>query len=121
MHAPDPHPVEALFDKVLGSYERRPVPEDLARLTDELLATGAELLVVAEPLRATDPRVMGAVRDWHKLTSEGPAEDSPFGSWNYARALARVVRTLHRQIEISRQPVQPRADSMFFSFGRMPL
>ncbi|WP_328973690.1 DUF6415 family natural product biosynthesis protein [Streptomyces sp. NBC_00239] len=121
MSTPDTHSVQALVDKVLGPYGQKPSAEAIGRLTGELLAAGAGLLPHAEGLREEDGFADGALRDWHKLTSDGPS-DSALGDWNHVRGLARVVRTLCRAIEGDEQPpYRETTVPLSFSFGRMPL
>lgn len=120
MHTPDATPVQALVDRVLGPYERKPEAMEITRLTAALRAAGTELLVPAERLRETDGFVDGALRDWHQLTADGPS-DGALGDWNHLRGLARVVRTLSRAIESAEQPpYQGSPVPLSFSFGRMP-
>ncbi|MGW1764048.1 DUF6415 family natural product biosynthesis protein [Streptomyces sp. NPDC002073] len=88
---------QALVRRALVPYAQKPEPVALARLAEELFAYGQSLLADAEKARASDPQVAGALADWEQLTVDGPS-DSRLGTWNYARGLARVVRTLHRAL-----------------------
>ncbi|MER7760531.1 DUF6415 family natural product biosynthesis protein [Streptomyces sp. NPDC097619] len=88
-----------LLTRTLVAYGNMPEPLEIARLTDALLTHGQELLPAAERARGADRRVAGALRDWARLTTEGP-EDTSLGNWNHARALARAVRTLRRGLDL---------------------
>ncbi|MER7760793.1 DUF6415 family natural product biosynthesis protein [Streptomyces sp. NPDC097619] len=88
--------VGGLIGRVLVAYADVPEDRELARLVDGLLTHGAELLPAARRLaEGDDRRVAGALRDWRRLTTDGPG-DGPLANWGYARALARAVRTLRR-------------------------
>ncbi|MCJ1680861.1 DUF6415 family natural product biosynthesis protein [Streptomyces sp. APSN-46.1] len=81
----------ALVTKVLVPYNQKPGEGEIAGLVDALLSHGEFLLADV----AQVPEAAAALDDWHTLATGGP-EDNPMGNWNYARGLARTIRTLHR-------------------------
>ncbi|MER7763845.1 DUF6415 family natural product biosynthesis protein [Streptomyces sp. NPDC097619] len=93
-------PAAELISRTLVAYANVPGAVELARLTDGLLTHGQGLLAAAEGVRGVDGRVAGALRDWARLTADGP-EDTSLGNWNHARALARAVRTLRRGLGLA--------------------
>jgi hypothetical protein len=95
----------ALVARALVPYGRKPAPEVIVRLTDELMRYGERLLPRMELLQPDD-RLQGALKDWRTLTGRGPA-DGVLGSWNFCRGVARTVRTFHQALglPVPQQPV----------------
>lgn len=81
----------ALVMRALVPYNQKPPEPTIAALVDDLLIHGEFLL---RDVGSLDGAARALV-DWHTLTASGP-EDNPMGNWNYARGLARTVRTMHR-------------------------
>ncbi|MCX4546511.1 DUF6415 family natural product biosynthesis protein [Streptomyces sp. NBC_01565] len=80
--------------RAMGPYGMMTSAEEVASLTEELTIHGQRYVARAQSIRHAY-RVQSALADWDDLTSHGPQEDIPLGGWNYARALARVIRVLH--------------------------
>ncbi|MCB5170129.1 DUF6415 family natural product biosynthesis protein [Streptomyces bambusae] len=121
MYAPDRHPAEAVIDRALVPFERQPAQEDIAATVADLITHGQALLPNAETLRESNRKVEGACRDWHALTTHGPA-DHPLGNWSYCRGLARVVRTFLQASEgtLPEHVPTPVSDLPLMSFSRFP-
>ncbi|MBT2403952.1 MULTISPECIES: DUF6415 family natural product biosynthesis protein [unclassified Streptomyces] len=88
--------VTRLVRRALGPYNLKPSAEDIASLTDDLSTHGQRHVARAQAIRKAH-RVTGALQDWHDLMTHGPEGDL-LGNWNYARSIARVVRTLHNAL-----------------------
>ncbi|WP_327413247.1 DUF6415 family natural product biosynthesis protein [Streptomyces sp. NBC_01233] len=88
----------ALVVAALVRFDQRPSEDDIAALTGQLLQHGA--LLVAEV--ADVPGSAAALADWELLTTSG-AENSPLGTWTYARGLARTVRRMTELLNAAAQ------------------
>ncbi|MFD5511047.1 DUF6415 family natural product biosynthesis protein [Streptomyces sp. NPDC127051] len=89
----------ALVARALVPYNLKPHDEEILILLLDLTRHGERLRGDVIRLGKADVAA-AAVGDWHALTTRGP-EDSPLGTWNHVRALARVVKALRRAVEDS--------------------
>ncbi|MEV6953538.1 hypothetical protein [Streptomyces sp. NPDC051183] len=87
---------EELSAEVLGPYGARPPREDIDIVTGELIRLGLPLAakIAAIPAGERFPRAEGAVADWTYYVAKGVLGPGDHLAWNYARGLARVVRSL---------------------------
>ncbi|MGO4460130.1 hypothetical protein AB4039_22955 [Streptomyces sp. M-16] len=68
----------------------------MARLVEELIAAGEGLRAELDraPAGRRTERAGAALTEWAYFVSAGPLRADDHGRWNYARGLARFVRTL---------------------------
>ncbi|MEU9181320.1 DUF6415 family natural product biosynthesis protein [Streptomyces sp. NPDC048550] len=102
MDQPQDHSeARALVARALVPYVDRPSSTDVARLVDDLITCGEGLraLVAAVPSGELSPRGTGALADWAYAIAAGPYGSNPNSTWNYARALARVVQGMAGALE----------------------
>lgn len=86
-----------LVAKALVPYNLKPSRQEIEVLLGGLTRHGEQLLGDVVRLGHADAAA-AALEGWHTLTSRGP-EDSPLGTWNHARALARVGRAFLRAVD----------------------
>ncbi|MBT2479190.1 DUF6415 family natural product biosynthesis protein [Streptomyces sp. ISL-94] len=91
----------AAFTVLRGPMHLVPDPTKLAQHTVTLLKHGHRLVeeVAALPEELLTVRARGGLRDWQDVLATGPAMDSAFPNWSYARALARVVETFVKALQ----------------------
>lgn len=87
----------ALVARALVSYNLKPGAEEVLVLLLDLTRHGERLRGDVVRLGKEDVAA-AAIEDWRTLTSRGP-EDSPLGTWNHVRSLARVVKALRRAMD----------------------
>ncbi|MYZ37189.1 DUF6415 family natural product biosynthesis protein [Streptomyces sp. MnatMP-M17] len=81
-------------DRALAPHRLMPPPQEIADLTERLIAHGARLVAVVErvPEAEHTVRAKGALKDWYDLTESGPG-DGAMANWVHMRAMARMCRT----------------------------
>ncbi|WP_284574855.1 DUF6415 family natural product biosynthesis protein [Streptomyces sp. 2P-4] len=86
----------ALIARALASYAERPGPEAVAALVDDLLTCGQELhgSLSRAPSQHRPAGTVAALAEWEYFAAVGPLGSGPHANWNYARALARIIRQL---------------------------
>jgi len=87
---------DTVIAQALVPYGRMPAPADVAVLTDQLITHGQQAIARVQALGEADRAAFtNSLRDWEYLTAAGPTgTTASVANWSYARALARVVRSL---------------------------
>lgn len=89
--------VTRLVRRILVSYNLKPSDEVIDGLTRRLVEHGQRYVARARRMDAVATRVTDALADWDTLTATGPAP-TPLATWDHARSLARIMRTLHNAL-----------------------
>ncbi|MFE3581170.1 DUF6415 family natural product biosynthesis protein [Streptomyces vinaceus] len=88
--------IDELTERALGAYDQRPDAQGVAHLVDDLITAGQKLHseVSHIPDDRRSRRAGAALIEWTYFIETGPLRSGDHANWNYARGLARIVRTL---------------------------
>ncbi|GAA3238521.1 DUF6415 family natural product biosynthesis protein [Streptomyces lavendulae] len=89
--------IEDLIARAIVPYSERPDAEAVACLIDDLITHGQALhaQVAAIPGARRTERAGAALAEWSYFVDAGPTGRGDHANWNHARALARILRSLH--------------------------
>lgn len=96
MNSGETQMLKGLIERAIVPYSDRPDAEAVACLIDDLITHGQTLHteVAAIPGDRRTERVGAALAEWAYFVDVGPTGRGDHANWNYARALARILRNL---------------------------